>query len=308
MLAGAAGTFLILRLARRMGWMDPPNPLVPQHRVPVVRPGGVGLALGATTAVALLAPDTLRSTMLPLAYLALGFADDRLRLRPATKLFLQVAIASLFAVFGSMPGEWLGVLWIVMLVNAFNFLDVCDGLLAGLTALVLGFWGLAHPGTALEVLPVAGACVGFLVFNWPPAKIFLGDAGSHYLGAVVATVTLRGFAADPGPASVIEIALVTGIPLFELVFVTGIRIRKRLPWWRGSPDHVALRLQAAGLSRLQTDLAVWGVASVLLGTALALRGASLWGRASLLALIMVSGILAARILARWEVRASHDGA
>ena len=313
MLAGTAGTFLILRIARRLGWMDPPNPLVPQHRIPVVRPGGLGLALGASVTAALLAPDTLRTALLPFSYLALGFVDDRLRLRPATKLLLQVTIASLFAVFATPSGMsgWsacLGVLWIVMLVNAFNFLDVCDGLLAGLTALILGFWGLAHPEVALEILPVAGACVGFLIFNWPPAKIFLGDAGSHYLGAVVAMATLRRFAADPSPAPAFEITLVTGIPLFELVFVTWIRIRKRLPWWRGSPDHIALRLQAGGLSRVQADLVVWGAASVLLGTVIALQNASMRMRASLLALILLSGFLAARILARWEVRAPRDGA
>jgi UDP-GlcNAc:undecaprenyl-phosphate GlcNAc-1-phosphate transferase len=100
-----------------------------------------------------------------------------------------------------------------------------------------------------------GACGGFLIVNWPPARIYLGDAGSHLLGYTLAVMTLP----DPAsirvvPGSLLFGPLLLGVFLFELSFITTIRLNKGLKWWKGSPDHFALRTQAAGFSKVSTVL------------------------------------------------------
>jgi UDP-GlcNAc:undecaprenyl-phosphate GlcNAc-1-phosphate transferase len=311
---GAAATFAVRALGRRCGWLDPPNPLVPQHTRAVVRPGGLGLALGAAVALALplVRPLPPAALLVPaVLFLAVGALDDARRLGPASKLAVQAAAAAAAVTLGLRPAitgmPWadacLATLWIVTLVNACNFVDVCDGLLGGLAALLLLLWAHLHPQQAPFALALAGAALGFLAYNLPPASVFLGDAGAHLLGFALAALTLagpRGAVRWPYPA---EAVLFVALPLFELGFVTGVRLRKRIPWWRGSPDHVALRLQAAGLSRLQTDAALWGGAAVLALAAPALRGLPLWGQTGLLGLAAVACAAAARVLLRFEVRA-----
>lgn len=319
---GAATSLVTTALARaaavRTGLVARPNPIVPQHTAPVAYLGGLGLAGGVAYALAILhdagaVPELLASPGArgglagSVAFLALGLADDVRPFTPGPKLALQ-ALAAAVAVGLGWAAPLTGhpaldaaasVLWVLVLVNATNFTDVCDGLVGGLgavTALAFGLLGLA--GGPLPFV-IAGACLGFLVFNAPPARIYLGDAGSHLLGFLLAVGTLdvatRGVVAA-WPAA----ALLAGVPLFELVFITGVRVGKGLPWWRGSPDHFSLRAQAAGLGRWRTNALAWTAAATLAGVAWSLLHLPAWGGAVVLAWVA----LAAGAIARWLLR--HD--
>jgi UDP-GlcNAc:undecaprenyl-phosphate/decaprenyl-phosphate GlcNAc-1-phosphate transferase len=322
---GMLSTYVLRGVARRLGWLDHPNPIVPQHREPVARPGGLAIAVasGSTLGMMSLArhwglfpslDGSLRLSAhiaIPASlFLLLGLLDDRLRLQPPVKLTLQVVCASIAVrsgIIATLSGNgpldaFLSCLWIVTLVNAFNLIDVCDGLLAGLTVLVLVFWSYLHGEHAAVGLAVGGACLGFLVFNRPPASVFLGDSGSHFLGFVVAALLIETPRSSTTWTTIASAMLVAGVPLFELLFVTLVRLRKGLPWWRGSPDHLALRLQAAGLSRVQTDLVIWTVTAILLTAALLFDHLGLGVQLVLLGGVVAGLYLWGRWLWRWEVR------
>ena len=268
------GTWSMRGLARRLGFMSAPRPIVPHHDRPVAYLGGVGMAFGIAAGLV-----TLRwlGGGLPTSwwvaaasYLVLGLADDIMVFRPLVKFALQALVAALAVTTGvgsSMTGmrlldAALSWLWIVTLVNAFNLTDVCDGLLGSLGVVMFLALAMLDPTHATAALVVAAACIGFLFFNRPPASIFLGDAGSHLLGFLAAAFTLaaipRSVHAMPMMAAC---ALVVGVPLFETVFVVGVRMRKGIAWWKGSPDHFSLRLQAAGFTRGRAVLVTCGVAA-----------------------------------------------
>jgi UDP-GlcNAc:undecaprenyl-phosphate GlcNAc-1-phosphate transferase len=304
--AGALCTTLVRRLAILTGFVARPNPLVPQHTQTVAYMGGVGIALAFALGYAawpFLAggmPTRELALLWPaLAFTLLGVVDDLLELRPLVKLGWQILLAGCAVAVGvhAAPGApgivsaLLAMVWIVTLVNAVNLTDVCDGLVGGLAVIGFVTTALLEPSLAMPALLAAGACLGFLLLNAPPARIFMGDAGSHLLGflfAAMALIMVRQQGAQSIPAAL----LITGVFLFELALLIVIRRRKGIPWWRGSPDHFSLRLQAAGCNRWQTDLIAWTVAALLALFALSwtrLSGAMQWVGMT----IVVTGMLAA---------------
>jgi len=288
LVAGALGTWLARTFARSLGVVAKPNPIVPQHRKPVAYLGGVGIALGLAAALVWEGALTERSRIaiaIPAAlYLALGLVDDLRPLHAGPKLLIQTALAVLAVGLGAgaHPTGWapvdaaLSIAWIVLLVNAVNVTDVCDGLVAGLAAIGLGLVGYAVPEYRAVAWGGAGACVGFLAFNRPSASIFMGDAGSLLLGYVVAAATLRLFDRLPrGPAVVMALAAAAPF-VFETALLISSRVKLGLPWWRGSPHHFSLRMQAAGLTKWRTDLISWGVAGGLCVAAAFLPRSATW--------------------------------
>jgi UDP-GlcNAc:undecaprenyl-phosphate GlcNAc-1-phosphate transferase len=319
---GLVGTAAVRAIARRFGIVNKPNPIVPQHTRPVAYLGGVGVGIGVACGAAALffRPATSADWGFPLAalalpailFLALGVLDDLVAFKPAMKFLLQACVAALAVGLGLWcPITGLGMLdraivwfWIVTLVNAFNFTDVCDGLLGSLSAVMFALIAVAYPSTAPLAVTVAAACLGFLAYNKPPATIFLGDAGSHLLGFAAAALTIAGAkasAADP-LARWIQPLLLAGVPLFELTFLTVVRVRKGLAWWRGSPDHFSLRLQAGGFTRWQTDAIACTFAAAFALAALALPRVPIAAQALILAAAATAALLAAKALLRWEVK------
>jgi len=202
----------------------------------------------------------------------LGIIDDKRELRPVWKLVGQI-VCSLVVILsgiritvfipGFLPSCLLTVLWIVALTNAFNFLDNMDGLSAGVAAIasLLFFFTAAYLRqyfVSLILLALAGSALGFLRYNFPPASIFMGDAGSMFLGYTLACLTvvatfysegLREVFPDILPVVVILPAVVLAIPLYELITVSFIRWRKNLPVFRASKDHFSFRLVNLGMTR-----------------------------------------------------------
>lgn len=235
-------------------------------------------------------------------------ADDLHPFAPFHKLALQTALAVAAAGMGVahpftgqvLVDAGLSAAAVVVLVNAVNVTDVCDGFVAGMAAVLFLAWAHVSPGHATPALALSGACLGFLVFNGPPASIFLGDAGSHLLGFSLAGLLL---AVPPHAAAgawlrPVQMALVSGVFLFEVAVLVAARWRRGVPWYRGSSDHVALRLQRAGLSRRQTDLVGWGAAGGLgLAAGAVEHGAAPWA-AAVLASVAVAAVAGWKVLLR----------
>jgi len=312
-LGGALGTWLARTFAMAFGIVSRPNPIVPQHRKPVAYLGGVGIAVGLLAALLFegtLVDRSRLSLAIPAAgFLALGVVDDLRPLKALPKLVIQTLLAALAAGLGAgarltgiaIVDAALSIAWIVLLVNAVNVTDVCDGLVAGLATIGLAMVGAVAPGFRGPAWGLAGACVGFLIFNRPPASIFMGDAGSLLLGYAIAVATLRLFDHIPAVPA-FAMALAAAAPfLFETGLLISSRVKKNLPWWKGSPDHFSLRMQAAGLSKWRTDLTSWLLLGAVCAAASLLPAAAPWAPWALIVALGAVGWRCARWLIRHEV-------
>jgi UDP-GlcNAc:undecaprenyl-phosphate GlcNAc-1-phosphate transferase len=322
-LFGIAATWLSIAFARKYGLVSHPNPIVRQHTSAVAYLGGIGIITGAAAtfilflALKYLGFKTLPGLVMPsppyiigsVLFLTLGVIDDLKVLKPAPKFALQllvtviVILSGLVAPFSDIRllDMILSGLFVLTIINALNFTDVCDGLVGGLAVIMLLFFAHFNSNNFALTLILAGACSGFLVFNLPPAKVFLGDGGSFLLGFILAAEALSAISHRPLWSSLPAILLALGVPLFELIFITVIRIRKGLPWWKGSPDHFTLRLQARGLSRLKTDFITWGAAALFCAGALTLPKLSLGGQLITMCAVVILCAVSWRYLLRWEV-------
>jgi UDP-GlcNAc:undecaprenyl-phosphate GlcNAc-1-phosphate transferase len=208
-----------------------------------------------------------------------GLWDDKKHLGPIFKLFVQFAVAAAAAVFADIRVEFfiasklittcLSVLWIVTIINAFNFLDNMDGLSAGIAAIVASvlFTAAAISGQvfigALALLFI-GALAGFLAFNFPPAKIFMGDCGSLVIGFILAVLTLRttyyqqDTSQTTGSIYAIFMPLVVmAVPLYDFLSVTILRISQGKSPFVGDTQHFSHRMKRRGLTDTQTVLTLY---------------------------------------------------
>jgi UDP-GlcNAc:undecaprenyl-phosphate GlcNAc-1-phosphate transferase len=213
-----------------------------------------------------------------LGMLLLGWLDDRHELRPRTKFAGQLFIAFLVAASGVritlfVPNVFFSyvvtLLWIVSLVNAFNFMDNMNGLCGGLGAIGAGYFAVlaATQGqylVALLAFLVMGSLLGFLPYNFPRATAFLGDAGSHLVGFLLAVLAILPHfhtARHPRPWAVLAPLLVLALPLGDLVWVVILRWRLGRPFYQGDTNHLSHRLVARGLSRTAAVLLIWAAAA-----------------------------------------------
>jgi UDP-GlcNAc:undecaprenyl-phosphate GlcNAc-1-phosphate transferase len=217
----------------------------------------------------------------------LGWLDDKIELKPLVKFSGQFLIALAVALVCKrvtlfVPSQAFSyaitILWLVTVINAFNFMDNMNGLCAGLG--VIGAWqfGLiaAVDGeylVALIAFLTGGALLGFLPYNFPRATAFLGDAGSHLVGYLLAILAILPHfysKLNPHPLAVLSPLLVLAIPLADLAWVVMIRTQAGRPFWLGDTNHLSHRLVRAGLSRTQAVLLIWLLAVTIGGLALAL--------------------------------------
>lgn len=243
--------------------------------------GGVGIAVPALL-LALAGGDLAQTGLLIIGgtvMFVVGLTDDVLSLKPSTKLIAEIAVASLFVFYGQLL-NWtsftaidmlLTVLWLVGVTNAFNLLDNMDGLCAGV-AIIAGIAlmsGLAaRPGTENEMRYLAlviGAATGFLIYNIHPASIFMGDAGSLFIGFSLASVTLTAGGAEHDRSRILSIVvapmLVLLIPIFDTTLVTISRLLSGRKVSQGGRDHSSHRLVAIGLSEAAAVRVLWGLAA-----------------------------------------------
>ncbi|MBV9547142.1 MAG: undecaprenyl/decaprenyl-phosphate alpha-N-acetylglucosaminyl 1-phosphate transferase, partial [Chloroflexi bacterium] len=229
--ARVARTHGIVAAPRQDRWHQKPTPLL----------GGVAIYLGTVAViVTFINLDSRLIALLvggTLLFLT-GLVDDFRHLRPHTKLIVQIVAACILVVSGVQVGTpWLTVvaipitiLWVVGITNAFNLLDNMDGLSAG-TALIASAFLFAfsvstgNAGIAVLSLAVAGGALGFLIYNFNPARIFMGDSGAMFLGFTLSSVTLlatRDMASDVFFVLLVPAAMM-GLPLFDTALVTVVR-------------------------------------------------------------------------------------
>lgn len=288
LLAALLLTPLVIRLARRMGWLA--HPAADRwHERPTALMGGIAIYGAATLAVALAGASTgyFPWTLWGGATLmfAVGLADDLRALRPMTKLVAQVAATALLLYAGHAFAEgapyWLSIpltfLWVIGITNAINLLDNMDGLAAGTAAIiasVLALFSMFAGGglSTLVVAAVAGAAAGFLVFNFKPARIFMGDCGSLFLGYVIAAfaiVVQEQIDGASGQGVYLVSAAVLAVPIFDTTLVTIVRSFSGRAVSRGGRDHSSHRLVFLGLSERGAVLTLYGISLAFGGLALA---------------------------------------
>ncbi len=311
-------TPLVRMTAVRIGWVSKPVEDRWGKRV-IARSGGVAMFLSfiATTLFWVPLEPTVFGLLMGVSLVfVLGLVDDLRRMPPYTKLVVQLLIGCLVVMSGiritlthwtwlSVP---LSVLWLVLIMNAFNLLDNMDGLAAGIGAIAAGFCvlhgALAGQWVVTTVAAIiSGICLGFLRYNFPPAKIFMGDSGSHLLGLSLAILALMGSGHHSTQLlSVLAVpALVLAVPIFDTCFVALQRLTHQQHPFVGGQDHISHRLAILGLSARQTALVLYvvsillGVVSVVLATLKPLQAPMVW-----LVVIAVL-VLIGRYLARVNV-------
>lgn len=207
---------------------------------------------------------------------ALGLWDDRKHLGPFFKLAVQLVVAIIAAAFGEIRVEFfihskiiatiLSAVWIVLIINAFNFLDNMDGASAGIAVITSSilFVAAALSGQILVgglALVFIGTLLGFLVFNFPPAKIFMGDAGSLIVGFFVALLSLRITYYHEAQSRqwypVLMPLIVMAVPLYDFISVTTLRISQGRSPFVGDTQHFSHRLKKHGLTDTQTVLTLY---------------------------------------------------
>jgi UDP-GlcNAc:undecaprenyl-phosphate GlcNAc-1-phosphate transferase len=278
--------------AIRFGIVDRPDGRLKTHAEPVAYLGGLAIYLSFLVAIAFTVPFDRHVLGLLLAgsiVVLIGLVDDLGSLKPWTKLAGQtVAVlvlvkSGIYIKLTFLPVPLaiaLSILWLLACANAFNLIDIMDGLSAG-TAIVasLGLIIVATLGgnhdAALVLAALAGACLGFLRFNFEPARIYMGDCGSLFIGLMLGATAMNNAYTQTNRLAAVAPALILGVPLFDMLFVMYVRRRRGLPVMLGSPDHVALRLRKWRLTTKQTVLGSYAATAVLGAAALGMSASSL---------------------------------
>lgn len=315
LLLGLALTRVATRIAWSVGYLDHPEARK-LHTAATALLGGVGIFIAALAAwlVAGSARPGGPNSQVPalvggaLIALLLGLWDDRFGMPVIPKLVGQTAAAAVLLASGAMPDLHLGpaanvvvtLIVLVALMNAVNFLDNMNGMVAGLAAIaLLGFaWGSfergAH-GVAAAQLAIAGACIGFLPYNFPGARIFLGDAGSLFLGYSLGASAVLAFEGGPRGWGQLGPVLALAYPAFDMIFVVVTRLRDGRKIYLGGRDHTNHRLASVLKCPKNAVLLLWASGVALSASGLVVQSLNQPMPALLLvglwsALLLVTGI------------------
>jgi UDP-GlcNAc:undecaprenyl-phosphate GlcNAc-1-phosphate transferase len=254
------GTPLAQKVAFRYQILDQPDGKLKKHSLPVPYLGGVIVYFAFIAPISLMFAFNQHLLGILLAssiLLLVGLFDDLKALTPGIKFLFQIMATYILLKSGIVIDliffpRWLDIalsfLWILTVINAFNIIDIMDGLAASvgaLCALTIFVISLYTADFLISILAIslAGALLAFLKFNWEPARIYLGDAGSMILGIIIGSLALMVRYTRFNKLAFISGLLILGIPLFDLVYVVVLRsIKGKMPFW-GSPDHFSLRLR-----------------------------------------------------------------
>jgi UDP-GlcNAc:undecaprenyl-phosphate GlcNAc-1-phosphate transferase len=275
-------TPIVRRIAGRLGMVDRPDARR-VHLSPVPLLGGTAIYIGFIVALLLFGEGWVLSQAISIFVGAtivsfLGIWDDRWGVRPVLKLLGQAIAATVVILSGVqvsfLPNQVLNLaitfIWILGITNALNLLDNMDGLSGGVGAVAAGFFLVlaALNGQYLVASLAAallGVCIGFLVYNFNPATIFMGDAGSMFLGFVLAVVGIKlRFPNHPNIITWMIPVVVLGLPVFDTTLIVVSRLRRGLnPLTNPGKDHVSHRLVALGLSQRRAVVVLYGVCCAL---------------------------------------------
>ena len=285
-------TPIVKSFAYKLGAIDVPKDERRMHKVPIPRMGGLAIFLGFIISVLLFVAvdDQMKGILLgSVIIVVMGIIDDITPLRASLKFVIQILAALIPVYYGvqitciSNPNlfsdnpywnfGWLSipitVIWIVGLTNAVNLIDGLDGLAIGvssisaLTMLAIAIL-VAEPQVAVIMAALVGACIGFMPYNMNPAKIFMGDTGSTFLGYILACITIQGLFKFYAVISFVVPFLILGLPIFDTMFAIIRRISHGQNPMAPDRSHVHHRLIDMGLNQKQA-VAVLYVISAILG-------------------------------------------
>ena len=319
-----ATTPLVIRLCSN-GWgVDEPNQFRKSHEGRIPRLGGIPvfLSLLASLGVGFYFRTELFLKWWPLILcnfliFAVGFLDDIKPVGAKVKLIAQIGIALLayslglrIDILSSPVGAFnidLGgfslvvtILWLVALPNIINLIDGMDGLASGIgmfLCLTLGIVGLVSNQMEVSVvsLGMAGALLGFLLFNFPPAKIFLGDGGAYLIGFFIGSVSLASSNKGSVAAALLVVIVALGLPILDTLFAIIRRTARGLPIFRTDAEHIHHRLIVLGFSKNAALIAIYSVCVVL-----SLIGISIfWSKGQTLPIAGAAFFIFALIAARY---------
>jgi len=269
-------TPVVRRAASRLGIVDQPDSRK-LHRTPVPLLGGIAIYAGFIVALLLFGERWVVSELISILVGAtivsfLGIWDDRWGVRPLLKLLGQAVAASILIILGVQvsflpyPALNVGItfLWILGITNSLNLLDNMDGLSGGVGAVAAAFFLLlaAMNGQYLVgslAAALMGVCIGFLYYNFNPATIFMGDAGSMFLGFILAVVGVKlRFPGRPSIVTWMIPVVVLGVPIFDTTLVVISRLRQGMnPLTHPGKDHVSHRLVLMGLSQRKAVIVLY---------------------------------------------------
>jgi len=300
-------TPLTMRLARRVGAIDQPRDRGLSER-PTPLLGGLAIYAGVVAATLIWLPagyprltgqhELWHGVLLAASVITLvGAIDDKLDLHPALKLAGQVTAAVIAVHYGvgvkavTLPfagtlhfpntgptnaGPVLTVIGLVLMMNVVNFSDGVDGLAAGVCAIMAGTmailaFDLSRPQPGVLAAITAGAALGFLIFNFPPARSFMGDAGANLLGLLIGVVAVEAAVKASAVVSVVLPLILLAVPFMDTTFVVLKRLKYRQPIYRADSEHFHHRMARIGFSSRRTIAFLYAWTLMLAGLALALR-------------------------------------
>lgn len=254
------GTPIAQKVAQRYNILDVPDGNLKKQKKPVPYMGGVVVYFAFISPVSLMwdfNKELLGILFAGSILLIVGLFDDLKAMTPGNKFLFQIigtyiAVKSGIHIDLAILPNWLDYVlsffWILSIINAFNIIDIMDGFAASvgfLSAVTLFIITMFNQNFLISILTLslAAALLGFLKFNWQPAKIYLGDSGSMFLGLVFGAFAIMGDYTQHNNLAFISGFIILGIPIFDMVYVIIIRLLKGKSPFFGSPDHFALRLK-----------------------------------------------------------------
>lgn len=283
-------TPFVKRIAQKIGAIDVPDARR-VHKHPIPRMGGLAIFYGFLVGILCFAGvDTQLKGILigSLVIVALGIVDDVKQLGAKIKFVIQILVACIVVMHGVVieflsvptflaPGGYLElgylsipitILWIVGVTNAVNLIDGLDGLAVGVSSIAtfsLFFIAIlsGEMQVALLTAALAGGCMGFLPYNFNPAKIFMGDTGSTFLGYMLSVICIQGLFKGYVVISFIVPFLILGLPLFDTAFAIVRRIWNKKPIMAPDRGHLHHKLMDMGFSQKQTVAILYIVTSIL---------------------------------------------
>ena len=322
-------TPFVKRLAVKVGAVDVPGEARRVHDHPIPRMGGLAIFLGFIVSTLLFADITqeVRGILIGSIIIVItGVIDDIVSLRAWTKFLIQILAAVIAVLHGvvinvvSNPNVFsnqeaivlgwvaipLTVLWIVGITNSVNLIDGLDGLASGVSTisaismLVIALL-VSESDVALVMASLVGACLGFLPFNRNPAKMFMGDTGSTFLGYILATISIQGLFKYYAIVSFAVPFLILGLPMFDTLFA----IIRRLAHGQNpmAPDrgHIHHRLIDMGLNQKQAVAALYVISSILGLSAVVLTSSGAIKAMLFLMALAVAAFLASRVIFRRDI-------
>ena len=315
----------VKEFAERIGAMDVPRDDRRVHDHPIPRMGGLAIVVGFVLAVLFCVPPDEKIYGILIGSLIIAFMgglDDIVSLTPWIKFLVIDAITwsteQTYIEISNLSGAVITIFWIVLCTNAVNLIDGLDGLAVGVSAIsscVLLVVSLLASELSVSIIlaSLLGACLGFLPYNLNPAKIFMGDVGSQFLGFVLSTVSILGLFKLQAVITFFLPLLALAVPLADTAFAVIRRVLKGQSPFHADRGHFHHRLLASGLSQKQAVAVLYGVSAIGGLVALIIAGRSpalkiLCLIAIFLALVGIAIIIFVRNPRRARARKEHEQA